>query len=85
MGDPRTAIIDLLAHRDPGTTICPSEAARATGASTDDVRTAARELGERPLEVGKVAWIVAGQEHGLAHTAEGRSSAFSSSGGQPCT
>jgi Protein of unknown function (DUF3253) len=42
--DPRTSILDLLAHRDPGKTICPSEAARATGASMDDVRAAAREL-----------------------------------------
>jgi hypothetical protein len=42
--DPRTAILDLLAHRDPGKTICPSEAARAAGASMDDVRAAARTL-----------------------------------------
>jgi uncharacterized metal-binding protein len=42
--DPRTAILDLLAHRDPGKTICPSEAARATGASMDEVRDAARIL-----------------------------------------
>lgn len=42
--DPRASILDLLAHRDPGRTICPSEAARATGASMDDVRAAAREL-----------------------------------------
>lgn len=42
--DPRTAILDLLAHRGPGKTICPSEAARATGASMDAVRDAARGL-----------------------------------------
>jgi len=49
-GDAERAILDLLARRDPGTTICPSEAARALGG--DDgfrplmglVRDAAREL-----------------------------------------
>jgi Protein of unknown function (DUF3253) len=29
--DAQRAILDLLAQRDPGTTICPSEAARALG------------------------------------------------------
>ena len=29
--DAERAILDLLARRDPGTTICPSEAARALG------------------------------------------------------
>jgi hypothetical protein len=48
--DARRAILDLLAARDPGKTICPSDAARALGG--DDgfrplmplVRDAAREL-----------------------------------------
>jgi hypothetical protein len=42
--DPRAAILDLLARREAGKTICPSEAARATGASMDEVRDAARGL-----------------------------------------
>jgi hypothetical protein len=50
--DARRAILDLLAARDPGKTICPSEAARALGG--DDrfralmplVRDAARELAD---------------------------------------
>jgi hypothetical protein len=56
--DARTAILDLLAQRDPGKTICPSDAARALGG--DDgfrplmglVRDAARELvGEGRIDV----------------------------------
>jgi len=50
--DARRAILDLLAARDPGRTICPSEAARALGG--DDgfrplmplVREAARALAD---------------------------------------
>jgi hypothetical protein len=50
IGDAERAILDLLARRDPGKTICPSEAARALGG--DDgfrplmglVRDAARGL-----------------------------------------
>jgi len=42
--DARTAILDLLARRDEGRTICPSEAARASGASMDAVREEARKL-----------------------------------------
>jgi hypothetical protein len=49
-GEAERAILDLLARRDPGTTICPSDAARAMGG--DDgfrplmpvVRDAARKL-----------------------------------------
>jgi hypothetical protein len=47
------AILDLLARRDDGKTICPSEAARALAAGSDFrphmpiVRDAARELVER--------------------------------------
>jgi hypothetical protein len=56
--DARAAILDLLAQRDPGKTICPSDAARALGG--DDgfrplmglVRDAARELvGEGRIDV----------------------------------
>ncbi len=54
--DARRAILDLLAARDPGKTICPSEAARALGG--DDgfrplmavVREAARTL----VEAGRI-------------------------------
>jgi len=50
IGDAERAILDLLARRDPGKTICPSDAARALGG--DDgfrplmglVRDAARGL-----------------------------------------
>ena len=35
--DAERAILDLLARRDPGKTICPSDAARALGGD-DDVR-----------------------------------------------
>ncbi len=46
----RDAILQLLAQRDPGKTICPSDAARAVGgdagfrALMDDARAAADEL-----------------------------------------
>jgi predicted transcriptional regulator len=40
----RKAILKLLAQRDEGKTICPSEAARAVGVDMDTVREAAREL-----------------------------------------
>jgi hypothetical protein len=46
----RRAIEDLLAQRDPGKTICPSDAARALGGDDgfrplmDTVRDAARDL-----------------------------------------
>jgi hypothetical protein len=46
----RRAIEDLLASRDPGKTICPSDAARALGGDDgfrplmDTVRSAAQEL-----------------------------------------
>jgi hypothetical protein len=47
----RSAILDLLEQRDPGKTICPSEAARALagedfGSEMDTVRAAAWELAE---------------------------------------
>jgi Protein of unknown function (DUF3253) len=47
--DARRAILDLLAQRDPGLTICPSEAARVLGGEAfrphmDLVRDAARTL-----------------------------------------
>ena len=47
--DAERAILDLLAQRDPGKTICPSEAARALGGHEhmDLVREAAGELRER--------------------------------------
>jgi hypothetical protein len=45
----RSIIIELLDHRDPGKTICPSEAARALAGTSfrplmDTVRAAAAEL-----------------------------------------
>jgi Protein of unknown function (DUF3253) len=46
----RVAILELLARRDPGKTICPSDAARAVAGDTafrplmDDARAAAGEL-----------------------------------------
>jgi hypothetical protein len=45
----RRAILELLAQRDPGKTICPSDAARALAGDAfrgrmDAVRDAAREL-----------------------------------------
>jgi predicted ArsR family transcriptional regulator len=40
----RKAILELLAKRDEGKTICPSEAARAVGVDMDTVREAARAL-----------------------------------------
>jgi len=47
--DAERAILDLLAQRDPGKTICPSEAARAVGGDDwrdlmQPARDAAREL-----------------------------------------
>ena len=47
--DAERAILDLLAQRDPGKTICPSEAARALGGHEhmDLVREAAGALRER--------------------------------------
>ena len=35
LDDARRAILDLLARRDPGKTICPSDAARALGGDAD--------------------------------------------------
>ncbi len=56
--DARKAILDLLAERDAGKTICPSDAARALGGDDgfrplmDIVRDAAGELvGEGRIEV----------------------------------
>ena len=63
--DARTAILDLLAQRAPGKTICPSDAARALGG--DDgfrplmpvVREAAAELVDRgELEVTQSGRVV---------------------------
>ena len=53
MADPEEAILTLLDRRDPGKTICPSEAARALGGDDgfrehmDEVRQAAASLRER--------------------------------------
>jgi hypothetical protein len=57
MSAERRAILDLLARRDPGKTICPSEAARLVGGAEyrermPAVRDAARELvAEGEIEV----------------------------------
>jgi hypothetical protein len=56
---PREAILDLLARRDEGKTICPSEAARASGASMDEVRAEARRLvGEGEIVVTQKGEVV---------------------------
>jgi hypothetical protein len=53
MADAERAILTLLDQRDPGRTICPSEAARALGGDggfreyMDEVREAAASLRER--------------------------------------
>jgi hypothetical protein len=53
MADAERAILTLLDRRDPGKTICPSEAARALGGDDgfrgymDEVREAAASLRER--------------------------------------
>ena len=53
MADAERAILTLLGRRDPGRTICPSEAARALGGDDgfrehmDEVRQAAASLRER--------------------------------------
>jgi hypothetical protein len=68
--DPRTAILDLLAERDPGKTICPSDAARALAGDADfrpymdPVREAAAKLADegrvaitqkgKPVKIGEV-------------------------------
>ena len=64
MSTERRAILDLLARRDPGKTICPSEAARVIGgveyrASMSAVRDAARELvAEGEVEVTQRGEVV---------------------------
>ena len=62
---PEDAILSLLARRDPGKTICPSEAARALGGDDgfrpymDTVRDAARDLVARgELEVTQKGEVV---------------------------
>jgi uncharacterized protein DUF3253 len=63
---PERAILDLLARRSPGLSICPSEAARALAAPggdwrarMDDVRTAACVLADRgALEVTQSGRVV---------------------------
>lgn len=56
---PREAILDLLAQRDEGKTICPSEAARASGASMDEVRAEAKKLvGEGAIVVTQKGEVV---------------------------
>lgn len=55
MADAEAAILTLLDRRDPGTTICPSEAARALGGDDgfrehmDEVRAAAASLRSRGM------------------------------------
>ena len=55
MADPEEAILTLLDQREPGRTICPSEAARVLGGDDgfrehmDEVRRAAASLRERGL------------------------------------
>ena len=59
--DARTAILALLAERDAGKTICPSEAARAIGGLEfmEPVRAAAAELvAEGAIEVTQRGEVV---------------------------
>lgn len=64
----RQAILDLLAQRDPGKTICPSEAARALGGDEGFrplmglVREAAGEL----VEAGRIEVTQRGEPVDLA-------------------
>jgi hypothetical protein len=64
VSDPlETAIGDLLAHRDEGKTICPSEAARAVGGREwRDLMPAAREAAARMAERGQVVVTQKGRE-----------------------
>jgi hypothetical protein len=64
-GDARRAILDLLAQRDAGKTICPSDAARALAGDEDfrpwmdTVRSAARDLvAEGAIEVTQKGEVV---------------------------
>ena len=52
----RTAILELLAQRDPGKTICPSDAARAVGTDDGwrDLMEPARQAGRRLVAAGEV-------------------------------
>ena len=60
----RDAILTLLARRDPGVTICPSDAARAVAGDgfrplMDETRAAAAELvAERRIEVTQRGEVV---------------------------
>jgi hypothetical protein len=60
----RAAILELLAQRDPGKTICPSDAARAVAGDgfrplMDEARAAAAELvDERRIEVTQRGEVV---------------------------
>lgn len=53
----REAILELLARRDEGKTICPAEAARVSGASMEEVRAEARRL----VEEGEVVVMQRGE------------------------
>lgn len=63
-----TAIVELLARRDPGKTICPSEAARAVFGDDafrphmDEVRAVAFEMADRgALDVTQKGEVVDGR------------------------
>ena len=64
MSAERRAILELLGQRDPGKTICPSEAARVVGGTEyrermDAVRDAARDLvAEGEIEVTQRGEVV---------------------------
>ena len=66
MPDARPTILDLLASREPGATICPSEAARALADDwrplMDDVRATAFAMADRgEIEVTQRGEVVDGR------------------------
>ena len=73
--DAERAILDLLARRDPGTTICPSDAARALGGDGGF-----RPL--MPLVRGAAAALVATGQH-RGHTARSGRRSRHGAGGDP--
>lgn len=57
-----TTIVELLARRDPGKTICPSEAARAVGGTEwRELMPAAREAAARLAARGEIVVTQKGQ------------------------
>jgi uncharacterized phage protein gp47/JayE len=58
------ALRDLLARRDPGKTVCPSEVARALGSSEEEWRALmapVRRVASRLADAGEVEWTQRGR------------------------